>query len=78
MASIKVPRPAPFTPAEPAAPEKYPTTGDGPREVFRQADEDLRRGRQDTDQAGRDMQRSKAPPGSPTRRSDKSDGTDDR
>ncbi len=78
MASTKPTRPAPFPPAEAPAPEKYPTTGDGPREVFRRAEDDLKRGRQDTDQAGRDMQRSEAPPDSPTRRSDKSDGIDDR
>lgn len=78
MASTKVPKPAPFPPAEAPATEKYPTTGDGPREVFKRAQDDLRKGRTDTDQAGRDMQRRKAPPEAPTRRSDKTDGVDDR
>ena len=78
MASTKVPRPEPFPPAEAPAPEKYPTTGAGPRDVFRRAEDDLEQGRQDTDQAGRDMQRRKAPPEAPTRRSDKTDGVDDR
>jgi hypothetical protein len=78
MASTKVPKPAPFPPAEAPATEKYPTTGDGPREVFKRAQDDLRKGRTDTDQAGRDMQRSEAPPDAPTRRSDKDDGGDDR
>lgn len=77
MASSKVPHPEPVPPGKRPAPGPMPTDGDGPREVFKRGNEDLR-SRQDTDQEGWNAQRQKAPPPSPTRRSDKTDGVDDR
>jgi hypothetical protein len=53
-----------------------PTEGDEVRGVGRRAFDDVRSGRKDTDQAGRDQQRSEAPPDAPTRRSGGADGSD--
>jgi hypothetical protein len=53
-----------------------PTDGDEVRGGGRRAFDDVRSGRKDTDQDGRDQQRSEAPPDAPTRRSGVADGSD--
>ena len=78
MASTKVPKSDPTPPGRRPAPGPLPTDGDGPREVFKRGEADLRSGRQDTDEAGMTAHRRKAPPHSPLRRSDKTGGVDDR
>lgn len=65
-----------LAPEEQPRPHTMPTEGDQVRGVGKRAVDDLRSGRKDTDQAGRDEQRSKAPPDSPTRRSGVEDGSD--
>jgi hypothetical protein len=81
MATKSKPGPDPSE-AEPLAPEEQPrphtmpTEGDEVRGVGRRAYDDLRSGRKDTDQAGRDQQRSEAPPGAPTKRSGIEDGSE--
>ncbi len=49
-------------------PGPMPTEGDGVRDEGWRALRDVRSGRVDTDEAGRDAQRDEAPPGTPTRR----------
>jgi len=66
----------PLAPEEQPSPQTMPTEGDQVRDVGKRAHDDLRSGRQDTDEAGRDLQRSKAPPGSPTKRSGVEDGSE--
>ena len=66
----------PLAPDEPGKTGQMPTEGDKVREVGRRALDDVSRGRQDTDQAGRDEQRRQAPPGAPTKRSGIDDGSD--
>jgi hypothetical protein len=78
MASRKVPQSEPVSPGKRPAPGPLPTDGEGPREVFRRGDADLRSHRKDTDEEGWSSQRKQAPPPSPLRRSDKTDGGDDR
>jgi hypothetical protein len=63
-------------PEEQPRPHAMPTEGDEVRGVGKRGLDDLRSGRKDTDQAGRDEQRSKAPPDSPIRRSGIEDGSD--
>ena len=65
-------------PEERPRPGPLPTEGDEPREVGKRAYEDARGPKKDTDQSGFATQRKEAPPTAPTRRSDKTDGTDDR
>lgn len=82
MATKSKPGPDPLTDEEPLAPEEQPqpnvmpTEGDEVRGVGRRAFEDVRSGKKDTDQAGRDQQRNQAPPDAPTRRSGIQDGSD--
>ena len=82
MAIRSKPGAEPLSNAEPLAPEEQPqphtmpTEGDEVRGVGRRAFDDVRGGRKDTDQAGRDQQRSEAPPDAPTRRSGGVDGSD--
>jgi hypothetical protein len=68
--------PEALAPEEQPRPHTMPTEGDGVREVGKRVLDDMRSGRKDTDQAGRDEQRSKAPPDSPIRRSGTEDGSD--
>lgn len=66
----------PLAPEEQPQPGAMPTDGDEVRGVGRRALDDLRSGRKDTDQEGRDRQRQEAPPGSPTKRSGVEDGSE--
>ncbi len=68
--------PEPLAPEEQPQPHAMPTEGDEVRGVGRRAFDDVRSGRKDTDQDGRDEQRGKAPPDAPTRRSGVADGSD--
>jgi hypothetical protein len=82
MATKSKPGADPVSDAEPLAPEEQPqpftmpTEGDEVRGVGRRAFDDLRSGKKDTDQAGRDQQRDEAPADSPTKRSGVVDGSD--
>ena len=59
-------------------PGPLPTDGDKVREVGKRAYDDVRGPKKDTDQTGLDSQRKRAPDGAPTRRSERTGGTDDR
>ena len=78
MVAPKPPDPTPVPPEERPRPGALPAHGDGVREVGKRAHDDSKSPRKDTDQAGFDSQRQRAPQDAPTRRSDKSGGTDDR
>ena len=81
MATKSKPGPDLLSESEPLAPEEQPqphtmpTEGDEVRGVGRRAFEDVSSGRQDTDEAGRDQQRNKAPSDAPTKRSGVADGS---
>jgi hypothetical protein len=68
----------PLPSEEQPRPGPLPTEGDKVREVGKRGHDDVRSPRKDTDQAGFNRQRETAPDTSPTHRSDKTDGTDDR
>ena len=78
MATHKRPDSAPLPPEEQPRPGPLPTDGDETREVGKRAFDDARGPKKDTDEAGYDAQRKKAPATAPTRRLDKTGGSDDR
>ena len=78
MAIPKRPDAGPVPAGKRPHPGPLPTDGDTVREVGKRAYEDVRGPKEDTDQTGLDSQRKRAPDGSPTRRSEKTGGIDDR
>lgn len=78
MATPKLPDSEPLAPEEQPRPGPLPTEGDEVRDVGKRALDDVRSPRKDTDQTGFDRQRGRAPGNAPTRRSEKTGGTDDR
>ena len=78
MPASKRPNPDALPAEEQPRPGPLPTDGDTVREVGKRGYEDARGPKKDTDQAGFESQRKRAPPNSPARRSDKADGSDNR
>ena len=78
MTAPKLPDARPDPAEQRTRPDPLPTDGDTVREVGKRAYRDARGPTKDTDQDGRQAQRDHAPAEAPTRRSDKTGGTDDR